>query len=262
MSLNLSIFQMDILWHKPSENLNKIETFLLKQKIETDIFILPEMFTTGFTKENTLFQQDIASTLKRLSQWSRDFKALFIGSIIYFEKGQYFNRLYAVAPDGQIFYYDKRHLFTMAKEHEYYQPGKNKIIIEYKNWKILPLICFDLIFPVWSRNEWKNNELSYDIAIYVANWPKTRIQHWNTLLKARAIENQCFVIGCNRVGTDGYNIEYNGCSAVYDFEGKTLTFNENQECILNTILSKEKLENYRKNFPAYLSADKFILDNN
>lgn len=256
MDLNLAIYQMDIIWHKPIDNLNKIENILYTTQNHFDIFILPEMFTTGFTKENTLFQSDFQMTLEKLLKWAQDFKSLFIGSVIYFENEFYFNRLYAVYPEGQIFFYDKRHLFTIAKEHEYYKAGEKSIIIEYKGWRIMPLICFDLRFPVWSRNL-LNFQKGYDLGIYVANWPKTRIEHWNALLKARAIENQCFIVGVNRVGVDGYNIEYNGCSGIYDYEGKILAFNENQECILHAKIQKENLENYRKNFPAYLSADNF-----
>ncbi len=258
MDLKIAIYQMDIVWHEPDKNLEKIENALSKHQKEFDIFVLPEMFTSGFTKENYLFKDNIEKTLNHLKCWSKKFNALFMGSVICFENGFYFNRLYAVYPDGQIFYYDKRHLFTIAKEHDYYQPGENKTILEYKYWRILPLICFDLRFPVWSRNL-LNFGNGYDISIYVANWPKTRIEHWNALLKARAIENQCYTIGVNRIGIDGYNIEYNGCSAIYDFEGKTMSFNEGTECIITTTLKKQSLDYYRNNFPAYQSADNFII---
>jgi predicted amidohydrolase len=256
MDLRIACFQMNILWHLPNENLKKIINFLSKFNQDIDIFILPEMFTTGFTKENYLFDDHYKEVIFELKKLAKEKNNLIVGSIIYNENHKYFNRLYAFFPDGGYQFYDKRHLFTMAKEDQFYEPGQNKIIIEYKNWKILPLICFDLRFPVWSRNLLKENK-GYDLAIYVANWPKARVEHWSTLLKARAIENQCYVVGCNRVGVDGYQIEYNGASAIYDFEGKTLAYSENQETILFASLSYENLLNYRKNFPAYLSADNF-----
>jgi predicted amidohydrolase len=256
MDLKIACYQMDIFWHEPHRNLNKIEAVLKNHKNDFDILILPEMFTTGFTKENHLFSVEQQKTIDFLKELSKKYQGIFIGSIIFQEKNQFFNRLFVVYPNGNLQFYDKRHLFTMAKEDLYYQPGKQKIIIEYKGWKILPLICFDLRFPVWSRNELKNDK-GYDLAIYVANWPKVRIEHWNALLKARAIENQCFVIGCNRIGCDGYNIEYNGASTIYDYEGNKLAYSENQEIILQANLSYKNLINYRKNFPAFLSSDDF-----
>ncbi len=256
MSLKVGILQMDIIWHKPLENFKRIEKHLNNQK-ELDILVLPEMFTTGFTKENHLFQQDSEASLQKMKEWAGIYQIMVMGSCIVYEKDSYFNRFYAVYPDGEYVKYDKRHLFTMAREQEFYKAGTEQLIFSYKEWRFMPLICFDLRFPVWSRNLLKNSNKGYDIAIYVANWPKVRIEHWNTLLKARAIENQCYVVGCNRVGIDGYNIEYNGSSAIYDFEGKTLCFSENQEELLITELLKEPLETYRKNFPAYLSIDNF-----
>lgn len=260
MNLKIAIYQMDISWHEPSLNLQKIDAILKNHHQPFDIFLLPEMFTTGFTTENSLFQNHYPIAVEKVKEWSKNFAALFIGSIIYYENERFYNRLIAVYPDGKILYYDKRHLFTMANEDKYYHIGNQSIIIEYNHWKIMPLICFDLRFPVWSRNKIKEN-YGYDMAIYVANWPKVRIEHWNALLKARAIENQAFVIGVNRIGVDGNQIEYNGCSAVYDFEGKTLCFNENQECILYAELDYTLLEKYRKRFPAYLSSDNFTIFN-
>lgn len=250
---------MDIAWHQPEKNLAKIETVLSSIKNQFDIFVLPEMFTTGFTNQTELFKDKFHETLNKLYECSQKYNALFLGSIIVNEENTFKNRLYAINPKGQIHYYDKRHLFRIANEHKYYTPGNKQVIIQFKDWKIMLLICFDLRFPVWSRNLITSSK-GYDIAVYVANWPKIRVEHWSTLLKARAIENQCYVIGANRVGIDENGIEYNGCSAIYDFEGKILAFNEGQECILYANISKEKLEQYRQNFPAYLSADSFEIN--
>ena len=173
------------------------------------------------------------------------------------EEGNYFNRLLWVKPNGNFEYYNKRHLFRMAKETNHFSGGSESPIFELKGWKIKPLICYDLRFPVWSRN----TDLAYDVVMYVANWPEARINAWKTLLQARALENLSYSIGVNRVGTDGINKEYNGQSAVCNYKGEIINELSNREEVILVKLSKKELLDYRKFFPANLDADRFNIHN-
>ncbi len=255
-TLKVSLFQQDIIWENPIENKKRIEEFI--KNLQTDILVLPEMFTTGFSMEvEKLAEVTEGETLNWMKTISKQLNCLLIGSFIVHEKNNYYNRLFCVYPDGNYQSYDKRHLFRMAKEHKYFASGSEKFIIEWRNWKLLPLICYDLRFPIWSRNNLKKEELSYDLGIYIANWPDKRIHHWKRLLQARAIENQSYVLGVNRVG-EGNEIQYNGNSIVCDFHGDILnSIQENIEEIISVHLDKEVLGVYRRAFPAYLDADDF-----
>jgi omega-amidase len=220
------------------------------------------MFTTGFSMD----AQKIATSendlgVKWMIEKAIEKDACIVGSIAIKEHNKFYNRLFWVMPDGSIHTYNKRHLFRMANEHNHYTAGDEKLIIEFKGWKFCPFVCYDLRFPVWSRNVHTNdsNDLEpiYDCAIYVANWPAVRSDAWQTLLKARAIENLCYVVGVNRVGMDGNGMEYDGKSSVFDFKGNQLDNHINySEGISIVTLDLESLVEYRKIFPAYLDADK------
>jgi predicted amidohydrolase len=241
---------------------------MLEEKIwqisqPTDLIVLPEMFTTGFTMLAEA-QAEVArtTTLKWMQQLAKQTQAVITGSYIVQEGGQYFNRLLWVEPSGSYQQYDKRHLFRMANEHEHYSAGTERIICEWRGWKICPLICYDLRFPVWSRNLAYNstsNELAYDLLLYVANWPAARQQAWDVLLPARAVENLCYTAGLNRVGEDGNGIAYTGGSGVFGFKGDTLWQQHQTEVIKTLTLSGKELVQYRLKFPAQLDADRFTL---
>jgi predicted amidohydrolase len=252
--LKVTVIQTPLYWETPGANRAMLEEKIWQVDLPTDLIILPEMFTTGFTM-NAKEQAEVfpGPTFKWMQQLSEQTKAVLTGSYIVKEKGNYFNRLLWVYPDGTYFYYNKRHLFRMAKENDVYSPGSEKIIVKLKGWNICPLVCYDLRFPVFSRN---NNNL-YDLLIYVANWPAARASAWNTLLQARAIENLSYVIGVNRIGEDGNNIPYAGNSAIVDFKGDYLHRFYEEEDIINVTLSKDQLSAFRAKFPAHLDADIF-----
>src|SRR3972149_5147564 len=218
--LKVTLFQVDIKWEKQNENLKKYDRLFSQLDAETDLVVLPELFATGFTM-NVINQWESTdgNTVNWLIKKAKANNALILGSVIIKENNNYFNRLLAVFPDGDIQYYDKRHLFRMGEEHIHYTTGSKKLFITYKEWKIFPLICYDLRFPVWSRNV--NNE--YDLLVYIANWPEKRREHWLKLLFARAIENQSYVIGVNRIGKDGRGVGYSGDSIVIDPKGEIIS---------------------------------------
>jgi len=256
--LRIALIQFDIVWQNPISNRNILETKIADIDPKVDLIILPEMFTTGFTM-NTIehTEQMEGETLFWMKQMAANSDAVITGSIIIKERNHYFNRLLWITPKGEQYYYDKRHLFRMAEEHNYFAQGNIQPIFELKGWRIKPQICYDLRFPVWSRN----NDLEYDLLFYVANWPKARISAWDTLLQARAIENLSYSIGVNRVGTDGNKKDYNGHTACYNYKGELLGNMVEKETIVYVDLSKPDLGNYRKSFPANLDADTFIINN-
>lgn len=253
--LKVSIVQYDIAWQNPAKNLKKIDSLLLSID-RTDLIVLPEMFTTGFT-------MDIVANSEKMDgptiEWMRrvaDKKgATVAGSLIIQTDAGCFNRLVWMRPDGQVSHYDKRHLFRMAGEDEQFSEGSAKIYPIIKGWRICPLICYDLRFPVWSRNQ---ND--YDALIFIANWPAVRNNAWETLCKARAIENLSPVIAVNRVGRDGKGIDYVGNSAVYDAKGEVVAnFEKPVEGVRTATLKYSDLKAYRTKFPAYLDADSFSI---
>lgn len=251
-NLRVTIIQPDIVWEDVNANLNQYSK-LLSQVGETDLLVLPEMFTTGFSMES----EKLKETMEGLSvRWMKETasgkKVVVIGSLIIEEKGEIFNRAVCGFPDGSVFSYDKRHLFAMGQEQLHYSSGQQKLTIEYKGWKICPLICYDLRFPVWSRNT-----ENYDLLIYVANWPAARSYVWKSLLVARAIENQSYCVGVNRSGIDGYGINYSGDSAFIDAKG-TAAFLGEQPAVQTFELNYDELQTFRKNFPVLNDKDKFV----
>jgi len=243
--LNITILQADLVWENASENRKKIEAKINAITAPIDVIVLPEMFTTGFAMQPEYLAETMdGDTVQWMLIIAKTTNSAICGSIIITENNNYYNRFLFVTPSGEIHQYNKRHLFSLAGEHERYQNDNKQVIIEYNGWRICPLICYDLRFPVWSRNT-----SNYDVLIYVANWPKPRVTAWNTLLKARAIENMSYVVGVNRVGTDANRHEYTGNSIVLDELGNEMTpLAENTEATITTTLSKEKLLASRTKF--------------
>ena len=256
--LKVTLIQSKLHWQEIDANLAMFEEKIWSIKDQPDIIILPEMFSTGFTMEaRKLAEPPNSKTYRWMAQMAAQTKALIIGSCIIKDGTSFYNRLHAVRPDTKYQYYDKRHLFRMAEEHNHFSPGKEKVIIEWKGWKILPLVCYDLRFPVWSRNISKGSGHQYDTSIFVANWPAARVSAWDTLLRARAIENLSYTIGVNRVGEDGNQVMYNGHSAVYGPKGDSLSSMEDKEEIQTISISYDDLESYRTKFPAHFDSDGF-----
>ncbi len=255
--LKLSLCQFDIIWENAEASRAKLSGILSSiPENSTDIVILPEMFTTGFSmKSNTLAEEMGGPTTQWMKKLSGQLNTAITGSIIIREKGNYFNRLLWVEPGKeQAEFYDKKHLFTLAGEQNHYQAGNRQLILEWKGWKIAFYICYDLRFPIWSRNT-----ENVDLMIYVANFPEKREKAWNNLLPARAIENQCYVAAVNRVGTDGNGIPHRGDSAVYDFEGnKILDLGQSQQ-VSGIELNHHSLQVFRRAYPFLKDRDSFNL---
>lgn len=252
--LKVILLQMDPVWEDASANVKKIDALLSATAVDADLILLPEMFSTGFTMNTSYAETIDGKTIKWLKQAAILRNTAIAGSISFSENGSYYNRLIWCNPEGEVFYYNKRHLFRMSEENAYFTAGNKIITIDCKGWKIRPFICYDLRFPVWSRNQ----ENAYDVMINFANWPAARSETFITLLKARAIENQCYSIGINRVGRDGNNVTYSGDSLVVDPKGKCLLgplpAEESSESIL---LDYYDLINFRKSFPAWKDMDDF-----
>ncbi len=262
-NLNISLIQSVLHWQDIDANLAMFEEKIWQIEENTDLILLPEMFNTGFTNEtHKLGEVMKLKTFRWLQQQAAQTKAAIAGSYIVKEAGSFYNRLIWMEPDGNYYQYDKRHLFRMANEHHYFAAGEEKIIVTYKGWKICPLICYDLRFPVWSRNVTKDEVANeYDLLIYVANWPSARQTAWNTLLQARAIENLSYVVGLNRTGVDGNKISYNGDSAFIDPKGNYLKKLSDREETVTISLDYQRLADFRKKFPAHLDADDFNIIN-
>ena len=251
--LKISIVQTDIAWENKQENLRMLREKLHALRGTTEIVVLPEMFSTGFTMKSRELAEPVSGILKELAA---DFQLALCGSFICSERSNYYNRAFFITPEGEEFYYDKRHLFRMGNEAEYFSSGNNKLIISYRGWNICLLVCYDLRFPVWSRNV--NNE--YDLLIYVASWPQARRLAWDTLLCARALENMCYVCGVNRIGVDGNKLIYNGGSVVFSAKGEVLaSVPDGEEGIETVSLSLISLQQLRDKFPVWKDADAFRL---
>jgi predicted amidohydrolase len=251
--MNVTLIQTDLFWEDIDNNLKMFDEKITIIK-DTNLIILPEMFTTGFSMNvNILSETMNGKTIKWMLDWARVKNAVIAGSIIIKENNLFYNRFIWAEPNGGIKYYDKKHLFSMANEDQSYSPGKQKIIIEYLGWKICPLICYDLRFPIWNRNL-----EDYDIAIYVANWPEKRANHWKSLLMARAIENQCYVLAVNRIGIDGKGLNYNGDTSIIDPTGDIIFQKSNEESTYQYLLKKEELQNIRKNLPFLKDRDQLV----
>lgn len=255
-NLKITIIQSELHWENAEANRAMFSEKIQNIEGETDLIILPEMFTTGFSMNaEKLAEPNDGETFKWMVSEAKKNNCAITGSVIISENGNFYNRLFFVFPDGSFQKYDKKHTFTLAKENETYSAGTERLIVNYKGWKICPLVCYDLRFPVWARNT-----VDYDVLIYVANWPKVRTLAWDTLLRARAIENMAYCIGVNRVGFDGNDHEYIGHSAVYDVLGKQIsTANFETEFTETVTLEKENIENNRKHLQFLNDRDSFTL---
>lgn len=254
--LKITIIQSELHWENAEANRAMFSEKIAAIEDETDLIVLPEMFSTGFSMNaEKLAEPTNGSTLQWMVSEAEKYNCAITGSVIISENNQFYNRLFFVFPNGTFKKYDKKHTFTLAKENEVYSNGAERLIVEYKGWKICPLVCYDLRFPVWARNT-----EDYDILIYVANWPKVRTLAWDTLLRARAIENMAYCIGVNRVGFDGNDHEYSGHSAVYDVLGKQVsTLKFENEFTETVVLEKENIESNRKHLQFLNDRDAFIL---
>ncbi len=253
-TLNITTIQTNLIWEEKNSNLINFENKINAISEPSDLIVLPEMFTTGFSMTPSIFAEKMdGKTVKWMKKIASSKNILLIGSIIIEENNNYLNRLLTVYPDGHLDFYDKRHLFSPGGEHKEYTAGNKKLVINYKTWRINPLICYDLRFPIWSRSL-KN----YDIQIYIANWPQKRHIHWSTLLKARSIENQAYVVGVNRIGTDGNGFKHSGDTVVFDPWGEKISVTKpNEESTETVTLKKENLQKARKMLPILNDADNF-----
>lgn len=254
--LRISLVQSELAWEDRRANLRQFdEKLTLLQEGQTDLLVLPEMFTTGFSMNAPqLAEPTEGEAYHWMAKQADRLQAVVTGSIIAEEEGKYYNRLLWVRPDGSYEQYDKRHLFTLAKEELTYSPGQEALLVELKGWKVMPLVCYDLRFPVWSRNRYE-----YDLLLYVANWPAKRRVAWNTLLPARAVENQAYTIGLNRVGEDGNGYPHAGDSSVYDFAGASLLQAAEVEGVFSVALDKSKQENFREKLRFLADRDTFTI---
>jgi predicted amidohydrolase len=255
--MKITLLQDHIFWADKQANLQKTEIQLKELSGKTDLVVLSEMFTTGFcTNRLDLAETMQSKTVQHLKRWAIDYKMAIVGSFIATENEKQYNRAFFVFPCGKMETADKRHLFAMGGEDKLFSSGNKRLIVNYKGFNIFVLVCYDLRFPVWSRNV--NNE--YDLLIYTANWPVSRIKVWNTLLAARAIENQSFVCGINRIGEDGNNLPHNGSSKLINARGETIFSAPLNETSIETIeISLEELQKFREKFPVWKDADRFVI---
>lgn len=257
-NLKVTIFQGYLFWENIDKNLQNISLRLSNIRVKTDLIILPEMFNTGFTMNAEHLAEPMnGKTMQWMQKTAAEFESVVTGSLIIKDNGRYYNRLIWMRADGSFECYDKRHLFTMAKENLMYTPGQKKLIVELNGWKIRPVICYDLRFPIWLRN--KNTE--YDLLIVVANWPEKRSLHWRTLIPARAVENQSYVIGVNRVGHDGNEVYHSGDSTCIDPNGNVVYYKRDEEDVYTFTINREELIKTRRVFPFLKDADDFDITN-
>lgn len=255
--LKVCIVQADLKWQDKDQNLQMFNRLIDGYGGVADLIILPEMFSTGFSMNpETLAEEINGQTTAWMINKAKQLHAAIVGSVIIEESGSYYNRLLFVKPSGEVAVYNKRHLFRLGNEHLKYKKGVERIVVEYKGWKICPLICYDLRFPVWSRNV-----DDFDLLLYLANWPDARRHAWKTLLLARAVENQCYVVGVNRIGKDANGLIYSGDSMSIDPEGNPMLIMESNtpQAVLIT-LSKLQLTEYREKFPVLLDRDQFEMN--
>lgn len=260
--LRIALIQTDLFWENKIANLDLLEKKIIGLKNSCDLVLLPEMFSTGFSMQASFLSEPMNGTVHNwMKNLAYNINAVITGSVIIFENGKYYNRLLWVQPNGNSYFYDKRHLFRMSNEHMIFVKGTNLPFFLVNGWKICPQICYDLRFPVWSRNRWEYGKASYDLLFYIASWPASRISIWDSLLPARAIENLSYCLGVNRIGIDGNNLAYNGHSAAYNFNGeKLIDLGEKSQIQVLTLLAKN-LDEYRKKFNSWLDVDSFLLEN-
>ena len=254
--MKIALIQTSLIWEDPTENRSHLAQKITGFMEEVDLIVLPEMFSSGFTMNPKVVAETMqGETILWLQHLAKAKNCAITGSLVIEEKGNYYNRLVFVFPNGNIKSYDKRHLFTLAGEHKSYTAGIDKLIVEYKGFRICPLVCYDLRFPVFSRNE-----ENYDVLLYVANWPKPRINAWDALLKARAIENMCYTIGVNRIGEDPNKHTYPGHSQMIDFLGDYLIEPQENEGVFITTLNKNTLLEARQKFGFLNDRDAFTME--
>lgn len=253
--LRVTIVQSALAWHEPDVNRRRLAAHFRGLAGHSDLVVLPEMFATGFTMDAGAVAETMSGpTVGWMREEAAALGCVVTGSLVIRDEGLHYNRLVWARPDGTLAYYDKRHLFRMANEQAHYSAGGRQLTVDLKGWRVRPLICYDLRFPVWSRN--RND---YDVLVYVANWPAKRAQAWAALLRARAIENLSYVVGVNRVGTDGNGLSHAGDSVVLDFRGMPLSSEGSGDRVETTVLDLEALAGFRARFPAHLDADPFEL---
>ncbi len=253
--LRVTLVQSFLHWEQPQANREAFAEQFAHLKGKTDLVVLPEMFSTGFSmRAGELAEPMSGPTMQWMQEQARQLDAIVTGSLIIEERGSYFNRLIWMPPDGAFRAYDKRHLFTLAGEDKVYSRGRNHLLVSWRDWTILPLICYDLRFPVWARNIHQ-----YDLLLYVANWPERRVGAWSTLLAARAIENQCYVVGVNRVGEDGNGIYHSGDSALCDYQGNVLYRCTHQPDVFTAELQLEPQRTFRQKLAFLQDRDHFSI---
>ena len=261
-ALNISLVQGNTRWHDPVGNRDYYGALIAPLRGRTDLVVLPETFTSGFSNEAIAHAETMdGPTVAWLREQARALDAAITGSVQLRVDGNVYNRLLFATPDGNVRHYDKRHLFRYAGEHERYAGGSQRLIVEWRGWRIFPQVCYDLRFPVWIRNGYDRAaaRFDYDLVLFVANWPSARRYAWQTLLRARAIENLSYCAGLNRVGTDGNNLHYAGDSVVLDFLGAPLVELGAQEQVVGVALDYDALAAHRERFPAWMDADDFTL---
>ncbi len=250
--LNVALIQAELIWEDHEANLSRFHERIDRIQAGVHLIVLPEMFSTGFSMDPARLAQPMdGSSVSWMKARARETQADIAGSLIIEEDGHFYNRLIWAKPDGRLFGYDKKHLFRYAGEEKVYTPGEKQLLVTCHGWRIRPFVCYDLRFPIWTRNL----DNTYDAAIFVANWPERRAPHWNALLKARAIENQSYVAGVNRVGMDGNGHRYGGDTCIIDPLGRLVTAISHKEAVVTDVFSAAVLEGYRKEFPAWMDAD-------
>lgn len=261
--LRVSIVQGDTRWHDPAGNRAYYGDLIAPLAGDTDLIVLPETFTSGFSNEAIESAETMdGPTVAWLREQAVKLDAAVTGSVQLRVGGDVFNRLLFATPGGELRHYDKRHLFTFANEHERYAAGRERITVDWRGWRICPLVCYDLRFPVFARNRFdveRASAVDYDLLLFVANWPAVRAELWKTLLRARAIENVCYVAGVNRTGRDGNDIDYAGDSRVVDFLGCTISEDSPRELVTTTSLQWNELQAFRERFPVLRDGDAFVL---
>lgn len=257
-NLPVTFIQTNLVWEDKQQNFAHFEDCFKAVPKESKLVVLPEMFSTGFSMKPELFAETMnGESVQWMKRESKKLNTCIVGSLIITEGGKYYNRLLWVKPNGDVEFYDKRHCFRFANEHKYYTGGTKQLTVELEGWKFGCFVCYDLRFPVWCRNK----ELKYDVAIFIANWPSARREHWKSLLVARAIENQSYVIGVNRLGKDKKGFEHVGDSAVIDPQGSQIsTAFSNDFAVETIVLNAAFIKKYRKEFPASMDADQFSLE--
>jgi omega-amidase len=255
-NLKVTLFQAYIFWENTNKNLQNIALRLSSIREKTDLIVLPEMFNTGFTMNAAENAESMdGKTVTWMKEISKKFNAVLTGTLIIKEDNKYYNRLIWMRPDGSFEYYDKKHLFGLGGEDKVYTPGNKQLIVELKQWKIMPAICYDLRFPVWLRN----NNTAYDLLLIVASWPERRAEHWRKLLPARAIENQSFIIALNRVGHDGNEVYYSGDSTCLNPNGGVVYYKRDEEDLYTFSINHSAVDKIRKEMPFLKDADDFEL---